>query len=145
MLSNIAVFCPVMAEPITMTYISAVIGLDLHTLQEKSISSPQEKGLLCRTESSSSIGLGGPHMTDPNRSFLVCLQVCFWFVCLLVFCCCYIAKAEVGGQYLCSPYQLDLLQCIYLSIHFLISHSKVLLLDLKERVLLNINNIYIGM
>lgn len=32
MLSNVAVFCPVMTEPIRTTYISAVVTSDLHTL-----------------------------------------------------------------------------------------------------------------
>lgn len=35
MLSNIAVFCPAMTEPIRMTSISAVARLDLRALQEK--------------------------------------------------------------------------------------------------------------
>lgn len=75
MLSNIAVFFPVMTEPITVTYISAVVALDLHTLQEKKCFLCSRKDLLCRRESPIGVGLGGPLTTDPNRISLLCLQV----------------------------------------------------------------------
>lgn len=78
MLSNIAEFCPVMTEPIRMTYISAVVGLDLHTLQEKkSVSSPQGKDLCCGRGRPFSIGFGWRATHDRPRQdfFLPCFQV----------------------------------------------------------------------
>lgn len=66
-----------MTEPIRMTYISAVISLDLHTLQEEKVFPLlKEKTCVAGGEDPSVQALGGrPPMTDPDRIFLPCFQV----------------------------------------------------------------------
>lgn len=74
MLSNIAVFCPAMTEPIRMTSISAVARLDLRALQEKgAFPLLQEKAAGGEDPPLSALG-AGPHVADPDRIFLPCFQ-----------------------------------------------------------------------